>query len=884
MASSYEKDFQSLSKDLKKLGEEANKTLKDLNEKNKSYASSWSEIGKKIVSSIDPVAISQKKIEEIQAKIVDKQNLQVKLSSQIQNLENQKSKIQEDDARFSELKNKDKKTLTDLEKRELENLQKSEASRQQTLAAIQKKLPLLEREKNNAQTTEKSLMGQADSLKMSSAAMSVIKDTLSQIYAMAGEYDKFLSEQAKTLGISKDIIDAQYKSIQQNNTGLAENAATSREIVAAQTKVLQDYPLIGKQASNVAQSVAQTAKSTGLSVEESTKLQATLAEIGGTSLSAQNNMAGFAIQAAKAYGVPLNVLLKDVANASGAVRTIFKGNTEELIKQAAEARKLGTSLDAAAKSAEALLNFDSSIRAELKASALLGQNLNFNESRRLAFVGDLLGAEKALQKELERVGDLDKLNYNQRKALAEATGKDFGELQKIQTQKKNQLEIEKRFPEEAKKLKMMQDDLSNLQKKSKEDRDAEYKKILEQQKVEAQSQLTAQAKADAMDKIGQVLKPVYDLFTKIQTAFFKLISMAPTWAIVLGLVVVTIVGIGVAIGSVFGGFKLFQNAIQGLGESIGRGVGKGLTAMSSGLTSLGTSMRAISPADLARLAAILILLTGAAFGLGYAMSMLGKTSASQILAFTAALVILGAGLLGVGLLLTPPSPIGIGLLKFAGALAITALAAMGFAKAIQMVGPQLSRIGEVFVVLGSIVGGVITKAFDTILGVFTALPGVIDSVASGLMVIANIGFFKLTRAAAGVAAVSAAIFDLGKSLSSFPVTQLTSITTQIDMLSKSAQGLRYAVDSLKELSNVKLPKLEFGGLATLAAVATVTSTSKNKESQELKQGLEVVAQKIEILTNMMANGGIAVNLDGQKVNYALAKSANNRGSLGQATF
>jgi len=104
------------------------------------------------------------------------------------------------------------------------------------------------------------------------------------------------------------------------------------------------------------------------------------------------------------------------------------------------------------------------------------------------------------------------------------------------------------------------------------------------------------------------------------------------------------------------------------------------------------------------------------------------------------------------------------------------------------------------------------------------------------------------------------------------------------LLAISASGIRAAVSSLKELSGIELPKIELGNVAALAAVSAVTSANKSNETKEIKQGLELVAQKIDTLTTMMANGGIAVNLDGRQVNYALAKSANTRGSLGQATF
>jgi hypothetical protein len=90
-----------------------------------------------------------------------------------------------------------------------------------------------------------------------------------------------------------------------------------------------------------------------------------------------------------------------------------------------------------------------------------------------------------------------------------------------------------------------------------------------------------------------------------------------------------------------------------------------------------------------------------------------------------------------------------------------------------------------------------------------------------------------------------------------------------------------AVDSLKELSGLELPKLDINikGTESLEKL----SESKDKQTEEIKSGLAAVAQKIEILTNMMANGGIAVNLDGQLVSRGLATTNYRSGGFGQST-
>ena len=847
-----------------------------------SLTKSADDLGKKMGNWVEPAALLDKALAKISVEQTALQNqaqsyrsIQQKAISDIYRINEQIKERRALESKFAA-----RVRLTASEQLYLQKLQSADLEAQRkSLGKIANEAG---RNARSAAETAKSLGEQKETLEK-------IQAIYMTIMSLGEKYDKMLSEEAKAQGTTKDEIDGQYNAIQKINNGLGTNLASNQEILKSVTSLRKEYSLTDSQLASIGKESANISRLTGLTVDEATKFQTSLAEIGGTSIQTQEAMTAIASKAAEAAGVPMGQVMRDVANVSNGVRLIFKGNTTELIKQAAEARKLGTSLEAMAKSAESLLNFESSIGAELKLSALLGKNVNFNESRRLFFAGDLIGAEKALQKEVEKVGDLDKLNFIQRKALAEATGKDFGELQKIQTQKKNLLEAERMFPKEAAKMKKAQEELKALQKGGLDARKQELQLLIDQKTAEAESDKLAKAKEQTLLNIGKVLKPLYDAIMFVQIGFFKFLGMITNfedyWANL---------GVSVLVGAavIFGAFKLIKGGLSSLlnflGAKLGKaaarageGIGKGLEGASRGITALGTAVGALKWSDMAKLAVLLVLITGAAIGLGYAMSMLGQTSATQILAFTAALVILGAGLAIIAALMTPPSPLGAGMLIFAGALAITSLAAIGFAKAIQMVTPSLALIGEILTSLGKIVGGVIIKAFDTMLSVFQSLPGVIASVALGLVTIANIGFFKLSKAAAGVSALSSSIKSLGESLVNLQVDRFAGLVSQIMILSESADGLVFAVNSLKELSNIELPKLDmdFKGVETFSK----TNDVKEKQTSELKAGLEVVAQKIEILTSMMANGGISVNLDGQRVTAALATTNLKSGGFGQAT-
>jgi len=216
-------------------------------------------------------------------------------------------------------------------------------------------------------------------------------------------------------------------------------------------------------------------------------------------------------------------------------------------------------------------------------------------------------------------------------------------------------------------------------------------------------------------------------------------------------VIATLVAIGISVASVLGGFKLFQKAIEGLGEAAGRGVGRGLTMASSGVRSMGRAIAGFPVAKMLGLSIAMGILALSAMGLAKAFQMMGQVSARDVILLSAALIGLGAALAIIGVLMTGPQIVGV--LLFAAALGVVSLAAMGFATALKIAGPALETVGAVFLGLGAIVGGVLVKAFETMLSVFQSLPAVVGGVADPLVKLASVSPLLLV-AAAGVGALT----------------------------------------------------------------------------------------------------------------------------------
>jgi hypothetical protein len=130
-------------------------------------------------------------------------------------------------------------------------------------------------------------------------------------------------------------------------------------------------------------------------------------------------------------GVSQKMVYDDVLSASKDIVASAGGNTEELGKAASAARKLGMDLAKVNQIADGLMDFESSISAELEAQLLTGKNINLAKARELALNNDLEGVAEELAKNGASAAEFAKMNRIQQQALAEALGMSREELGKM---------------------------------------------------------------------------------------------------------------------------------------------------------------------------------------------------------------------------------------------------------------------------------------------------------------------------------------------------------------------------------------------------------------------------------------------------------------------
>ena len=244
-------------------------------------------------------------------------------------------------------------------------------------------------------------------------------------------YAKAITDTRKELGVSVQTamaINAQNKilGMQAKAYGL-----DIEDIKNAQAAIRNDLGASVQEAANLSLSFARTSAATGQSAEDLSKTLSIMESISSSSREVLLNQLRSNAAMIEAAGVAPALVMKDIASNAEFFASFAKDGGQNLIGAGVAARKLGLDMSVLAGTAESLLDFESSIEAQLEASMLLGRQVNLDKARQLAFLGD---HEQMMQEILKQVGgeaEFNRMAHHQRKALAESVGVSVEQLSRL---------------------------------------------------------------------------------------------------------------------------------------------------------------------------------------------------------------------------------------------------------------------------------------------------------------------------------------------------------------------------------------------------------------------------------------------------------------------
>jgi len=216
------------------------------------------------------------------------------------------------------------------------------------------------------------------------------------------------------------------------NAELRMTAQTSGQIQISATKLHEAFAAITSELGVSADilggealiSMSNLTKKIGLGTKEATQLTLMSRLQGKNTEETLSSTVGVVNNLNKQNKTAINFkgVLSDVANSSKTLQVSLGANPEALAEAAFEAKKLGLSLGALESIADNLLNFESSIQAEMEAELLTGKQINLEKAREAALNNDMVGLSKEIANNQEIASAFASGNRLEQQAIAKAMG------------------------------------------------------------------------------------------------------------------------------------------------------------------------------------------------------------------------------------------------------------------------------------------------------------------------------------------------------------------------------------------------------------------------------------------------------------------------------
>ena len=173
------------------------------------------------------------------------------------------------------------------------------------------------------------------------------------------------------------------------------------------------------------------AKNLGIGAGEAASLTGQFARLNDGSAETAQNLIMQTKNLAQQNGLVPTAVMADVANSAEEFALFGKEGGTNISEAAVAAGKLGVGMAQISGIADNLLDFESSINAELELGAMLGKNINLDKARALAMEGDLGGMVRETLSSLGGIDEFNKMDYFSKKKTAELLGVSVSEFQKM---------------------------------------------------------------------------------------------------------------------------------------------------------------------------------------------------------------------------------------------------------------------------------------------------------------------------------------------------------------------------------------------------------------------------------------------------------------------
>jgi len=285
-----------------------------------------------------------------------------------------------------------------------------------------------------------------------------IKNPFVALIALTKKYSDMLMSVHEEFG----AIGSESEHLKESTLEIANDAAAIgfniKESMKPMLGLNKEFGIGVEKGQELTDSVLAMDKGLAMSSENAITLMGTLVTIGGMTEEGALELTKQAEALARANDVAPGQVLDDMADNAEMIAKFSDGTADGLLRAAVQARKLGITLKDVEGIATGLLDFQSSLNAELEASVMMGRNINLNRARELALAGDMENLQTEILSQVGSQAEFNEMNVLQRQKLAAAIGISVSALGKMVSKEKeavtlqgqlSKMRIDNLVPEEA---------------------------------------------------------------------------------------------------------------------------------------------------------------------------------------------------------------------------------------------------------------------------------------------------------------------------------------------------------------------------------------------------------------------------------------------------
>jgi len=169
----------------------------------------------------------------------------------------------------------------------------------------------------------------------------------------------------------------------------------------------------------------------GIGAEAAAELTGNFAHLNGGSHETAQNLAESAKTLAKSKGLIPAQIMADLAGSTKEFAEYGKRGGINMAEAAVAAGQLGVNMAAMTAVTDSLLDFETSMTAELELSAMLGKTINLSKARQLAYDGNIRDSVKESLHQMGGIDAFNRMDIFQKRQAAEAIGLSVEQLQQM---------------------------------------------------------------------------------------------------------------------------------------------------------------------------------------------------------------------------------------------------------------------------------------------------------------------------------------------------------------------------------------------------------------------------------------------------------------------